>query len=114
MRPHVISLLLGAAVALAGCALTPPPEASDIRQRSLPNLQVPAQWATPEATPGRVVDNWLASFNDPQLDALVREALAYNADLAVAGIVEQAAGYATPGRRGDLPDGQLAGARRRC
>ena len=95
MRLHVISLLLGAAIALAGCALTPPPEASDIRQRSLPNLQVPAQWATPEATPARVVDNWLASFNDPQLDALVREALAYNADLAVAAArVEQAAGYA--------------------
>jgi NodT family efflux transporter outer membrane factor (OMF) lipoprotein len=42
-----------------------------------------------------VRDAWLAAFGDPQLDALVREALLYNADLRVAaGRIEQAAGYA--------------------
>jgi NodT family efflux transporter outer membrane factor (OMF) lipoprotein len=43
---------------------------------------------------GAVSDRWLASFNDPQLDALVREALANNPDLQVAAArVEQAASF---------------------
>src|SRR5207344_1195110 len=38
--------------------------------------------------------NWLASFNEPQLNALVREAIAYNADLRIAAArVDAAAGY---------------------
>ena len=45
-------------------------------------------------TAAPVADQWLASFNDPALSALVTEALAYNADLQVAAArVEQAAGY---------------------
>ena len=36
--------------------------------------------------------DWLRTFNDPQLDALVQEAIAHNPDLRVAGArVEQAA-----------------------
>src|SRR5215470_19738460 len=31
-----------------------------------------------------VADNWLASFNEPRLDTLVQEAIAYNADLRIA------------------------------
>jgi len=39
--------------------------------------------------------DWLATFNDPQLESLVREALVYNLDLQLAAArVEQAAGYA--------------------
>jgi len=42
-----------------------------------------------------VRDDWIATFGDAQLDALVREALAYNADLALAAArVEQSAAYA--------------------
>ena len=50
---------------------------------------------------GPVPDNWLASFDDPQLDALVAEAIANNPDLRVtAARVEQAAQYVgSPGRR---------------
>src|SRR6185436_16759460 len=50
-----------------------------------------------EAKPGAaatVSHGWLAVFKDPQLEALVREALLYNPDLQVAAArVEQAAGY---------------------
>ena len=47
-----------------------------------------------ERAAGAVGDRWLATFNDPQLDALVQEALAYNPDLQVAAArVEQAAAY---------------------
>ena len=82
------------AAALAGCALKPSPPLDDTRKQALPNLAVPAQW-TGAATPaGAPADGWLASFGDPVLDALVAEALTYNADLRVAAArVAQAEGY---------------------
>src|SRR5882757_7940391 len=81
-------------LALAGCALNPPPPASEIRSQALPNARILAQWTAPGGAPASVGDGWLASFNDPVLDALVREALAYNSDLRVAAArVEVAAGY---------------------
>ena len=63
----------------------------------------------------RCGDRWLASFNDPQLDALVQEALAYNADLRIAAArVEQAAGVPQKSAGSSLyPQVNLLGARRR-
>ena len=82
------------AIAAAGCALNQPPPTETLRAQALPNVKTPAQWTTSGATATTVVDGWLASFNDPALDALVREALAYNIDLrAAAARVETAAGY---------------------
>src|SRR6185369_7491244 len=82
-----------------GCALLPPPDSAETRRDALPNFLLPGQWFSkrvpPVAAPDVVGDGWLATFNDPQLDALVREALAHNPDLRVAAArVEQAAGYA--------------------
>ncbi|HEY2863367.1 MAG TPA: TolC family protein [Casimicrobiaceae bacterium] len=83
------------ALLLAGCALGPPPKPDDIRAQSLPQFAVPAAWTGAPAAAGSPADNWLASFGDPRLDALVREAMQYNVDLLVAAArVEQAAGYA--------------------
>jgi len=80
--------------ALAGCALKSPPERAELAKQSLPNLSVPERWAEPAGVSGAVSDRWLASFNDAQLDALVREALANNPDLQVAAArVEQAASF---------------------
>ena len=89
-------LSLVAALALAGCALESPPKPDEIRAQSIPNVGVPAAWTSAAATtPAAVADNWLATIGDAQLDALVREALAYNTDLRVAAArVEQAAAYA--------------------
>ena len=82
------------AIAAAGCALNPPPPAGELRGQALPNMKAPAQWTTSGAATTAVADDWLASFNDPALNALVREALAYNTDLrAAAARVETAAGY---------------------
>jgi multidrug efflux system outer membrane protein len=82
-------------MAAAGCALLPPPDPADMRREAMPNLTAPAQWSAKGVTGGAVTAGWLAGFSDPQLETIVREALAYNADLAVAaGRVEQAAGYA--------------------
>jgi NodT family efflux transporter outer membrane factor (OMF) lipoprotein len=93
-RPLFAPVLLGAA--LAGCALKPPPERAEVASQSLPIFSVPQGWTAraAAATTGAVTDRWLASFNDPQLDALVQEALLFNPDLQVAAArVEQAAGY---------------------
>jgi NodT family efflux transporter outer membrane factor (OMF) lipoprotein len=88
------NLVVLAAVALGGCALNQPPPATELREQALPNVKPPAQWAAQRGTPAAVSDGWLASFNDPALDALVHEAIAYNSDLrAAAARVETAAGY---------------------
>jgi NodT family efflux transporter outer membrane factor (OMF) lipoprotein len=80
---------------MAGCALLPPPDPAAVRREAMPNLQAPDKWTGKGVTGGVVTAGWLAGFNDPQLEALVREALAYNPDLQVAAArVEQAAGYA--------------------
>ena len=82
-------------LALGGCALQSPPKPDEIRAEALPHMTPPAAWTAGAVDPGAVRDNWLASFGDPGLDSLVREALVYNADLRIAaGRVEQAAAYA--------------------
>jgi NodT family efflux transporter outer membrane factor (OMF) lipoprotein len=85
------------AAALSGCALKAPPEREEIATQALPNLQVPAAWNAQGGAArvaGVLADKWLAGFNDPQLDALVQEALANNPDLQVAASrVEQAAAF---------------------
>jgi multidrug efflux system outer membrane protein len=93
-------LLPAGALLLAGCAVNPPPTPQEIREQTgnLPTLGLDQPWRTPGAanasTGGEVQDNWLASFGDAQLDALVAEAVAHNADLRVAAVrVEQAEAY---------------------
>jgi NodT family efflux transporter outer membrane factor (OMF) lipoprotein len=92
VRRTLLAVVLTASA--AGCALKAPPAREEIRGQSLPNLTVPAQWAEQGGTAGSVVNGWLATFNDPRLEALVRDALLYNFDLQVAAArMEQAAGY---------------------
>jgi NodT family efflux transporter outer membrane factor (OMF) lipoprotein len=82
-----------AIIAVSGCALKAPPERDELVAQALPHVQTPPRW-TAGGGPGPVDVDWIASFRDPQLQALVDEALAYNADLKVAAArVEQAAGY---------------------
>jgi NodT family efflux transporter outer membrane factor (OMF) lipoprotein len=95
MRLSFATLVTPIALAVAGCALQSPPAPKDIQAQSMQNVKAPDKWVSPGGVDGAVADAWLGSYNDPQLEALVREALAYNADLRVAaGRVEQAAGYA--------------------
>ena len=72
------------ALALAGCALKDLPPREETAKQAMPNLAPPPQWIGPGSVPGPVVDNWLAAFNEPRLDALIQEAIAYNADLRIA------------------------------
>jgi NodT family efflux transporter outer membrane factor (OMF) lipoprotein len=80
--------------AVAGCALNAPPAREQVKTEALPVFDVQQQWAASAQASAPTTDRWLAAFNDPQLDALVQEALAFNPDLMVtAARVEQAAGY---------------------
>jgi NodT family efflux transporter outer membrane factor (OMF) lipoprotein len=86
-------LAVGAAGAIAGCAIKGPPTASDIQREALAHTAVPVDWKTKLGPVQPVTDQWLISFNDPVLAALVDEALAHNADLQITSArVEQAAG----------------------
>jgi NodT family efflux transporter outer membrane factor (OMF) lipoprotein len=80
--------------AVAGCALNAPPAREQVRTEALPVFDLPQQWAASAQASAPTTDRWLVAFNDPQLDTLVQEALAFNPDLMVAAArVEQAAGY---------------------
>ncbi len=81
-------------LALSACVLPNPPAREDLAKEAAPNLIPPAQWVAPGGVGGTVPDNWLASWNDPALNALVAEALAYNTDLRTAAArVDLAAAY---------------------
>src|SRR5262245_48836105 len=63
-----------------GCKTESPPPRAEIQQQALENVQLTGPWkASPDAV-GPIQDNWLATFNDPELDALVAEALQQNPD----------------------------------
>ncbi|HXS92763.1 MAG TPA: efflux transporter outer membrane subunit [Steroidobacteraceae bacterium] len=84
---------LSIAALLTACAVQSPPPAEEVRRETLPNVVLDRQWAAGAGTSADPVQqDWLHTFNDPQLDALVQEAIAHNPDLRVAGArVEQAA-----------------------
>jgi NodT family efflux transporter outer membrane factor (OMF) lipoprotein len=67
--------------ALAGCRLAKPPSHTEVLAGALPKTTtIPPQFASP-ATPGDVAGDWLQTFNDPRLNAIVAEAIANNLDL---------------------------------
>ena len=82
------------ALSVSGCALQPLPPREETAKQAMPNMAPPPQWSAPGGAASPVTDNWLASFNDPRLSELVREALIYNADLRIAAArVDTAAAY---------------------
>ena len=76
-------LLAGASsLVLAGCALKNPPFGADIMPESA-RAKIPGRWAGPHRS-GTVVPNWIRTFGDPELTALVADAVARNPDLRAA------------------------------
>ena len=78
------AIVVIAASALAGCALKAPLTHTEVVEHALPaTTHIPPKW---KATPvvGVVANDWLQSFNDPQLEAIVAEAVANNLDLRIA------------------------------
>lgn len=93
--PTILAISLAAGF-LSGCATQPPPTRAEIHEQSgsLTNLTLTSPWKAASVSTNAIRDNWLATFGDPLLDALVAEAMTNNLDLRVAFTkVEQAAQY---------------------
>ena len=70
-------------VLLSACAVNRPPEAATTAAREeVP--ETPQAWTADSFAPGEVEVGWIASFDDPTLTALVREAQAHNKNLQAA------------------------------
>jgi len=66
---------------LSGCTLSKAPSHSQVVDSALPaGTTIPSHWIAGGNRKG-VEDNWLKSFHDPRLDAIVAEAIANNLDL---------------------------------
>ncbi len=78
----------------AGCATKDPPKLKEIQEQAgLTKLELEKAWRA-GAEAGDIQDNWLATFQDQQLNELVAEGMAHNPDLRVAATkVEQATQY---------------------
>jgi NodT family efflux transporter outer membrane factor (OMF) lipoprotein len=109
MGPRQVVLVVMCLASLAACAVKPPPVPEEVRKDALQGTEVRATWAKADAAradapSAAISDNWLTTFNDPQLTALVNEAIARNPDLRAAGArVEQAAAYAHSAQAQLLP-----------
>jgi multidrug efflux system outer membrane protein len=107
-RLHVM-LCAAVCVLASGCQTKLPPTSAEIQQQALTNIALPTAWKAGGET-GTINDNWLATFHDPQLDALVKEAIAHNPDLRVAATrVEQAEQYVVVAKAALLPSINIFG-----
>jgi len=71
-----------AAAYLAGCSLARPPQHSSVVEKSLPGgTTIPPTWSANAIAKEAVANDWLKSFHDPGLDAMVAEAIKNNLDL---------------------------------
>src|SRR6185436_3395658 len=81
MNSRVI-LAVAVCLTLAGCALHQPPFGADIMPESA-RAKILGSWAGPHRS-GAVVPNWIRTFGDPELTALVADAVERNPDLRAA------------------------------
>lgn len=96
----------------SGCATKSPPTTTEIRRQSgtLTNLTLTDAWKAAPVSTNAIQDNWLSTFGDAQLNALVAEALTNNPDLKVASSrVEQAGEYVNLAKAAMRPTVNLLG-----
>jgi len=105
-----LAVAVGLAMAVvSGCAVKEPPSAEEIRKEALAGVDLPEAWKAGGGN-GEIGSDWLATFDDPQLAALVDEALQHNPDLRVsAARVEQAGEYVNLAKAALLPAISLFG-----
>jgi multidrug efflux system outer membrane protein len=77
-----VLLAIASSLVLAGCALKNPPFGADIMPESA-RAKIRGTWAGPHRS-GAVVPNWIRNFGDPELNALVADAVERNPDLRAA------------------------------
>ena len=81
MRSTVL-LAIASSLLLGGCAIKWPPVGANIMPEST-RAKIPGRWAGPHRS-GTVVPNWIRTFRDPELTALVADAVERNPDLKAA------------------------------
>jgi NodT family efflux transporter outer membrane factor (OMF) lipoprotein len=80
-------LVVSGTICLSGCkSAAPPPTAEDVIAEALPETtEIPEEFKAAEfVDTGEVDDGWIKSFNDPELEKLVEEALQNNLNLRIA------------------------------
>ncbi len=103
-----VALILASAILalLAGaCAVKRPPNTTQVVKDSLPAAtKIPDQWTSQSASAAPVQTEWLKSFGDPQMDAIVAEGLKNNLYLqAAATRIDAAANIVTQAHSQMLP-----------
>src|SRR5438067_6678496 len=81
-RRCTLLIVTGGSLVLAGCALKNPPFGANIMPESACN-QIPGSWSGAHRS-GAVAPNWIRTFGDPELNALVADAVERNPDLKAA------------------------------
>src|SRR5512140_956150 len=81
-RRCTLLLVTASSLVLASCAIKQPPYGADIMPESA-RAKIPGSWAGPHRS-GTVVPNWIRNFGDPELNALVADAVERNPDLRAA------------------------------
>ena len=87
-----IFLGTAACLTLVSCAIKLPPFGAAIMPESA-RAKIPGSWAGPHRS-GGVVPGWIRAFGDPELTALVADAVARNPDLRAAAARVEASRYA--------------------
>ena len=88
------TLIVVCTLAGAGCRVKEPPARAKVQKDAMRDIALTEPWKARTPIAGAVPDDWLASFADPKLTALVNEAVANNPDLRVSEArVEQSAEY---------------------
>lgn len=68
-------------ICTTGCAVRKPPSQKAIANKALPNAKpIPPVWSA-SSIAGQINNDWLKTFHDPQLSAIVAEAIANNLNL---------------------------------
>lgn len=84
MTMNQAGTLLIAMAALSACSLKTAPDTEALRQQQVPALAGRDAWVAPVPVSKVGNSDWIAQFQDPELDALVAEAIANNRDLMAA------------------------------
>src|SRR5687768_13636865 len=85
-------LCASACLLLASCGLKIPPRGAAIMPESA-RAKIPGKWSGPHRA-GPVVPNWIRTFGDPTLTALVEDAVERNPDLKAAAARVEASRHA--------------------
>jgi outer membrane protein, multidrug efflux system len=88
----MLSVACPLVVGISSCALHQAPSQSEVAGKALPSTTtIPPNWTPASTIDQDVVNDWVKTFHDPGLEAIVNEAIAHNTDLRQAAAQVEAA-----------------------